>query len=100
MTTGDTALDHFWMWGHDAGMHNGQYNLPAPSRMTAPEGAFYLGLHNLLFIAIGNQPAPPFDRLARSFAPMKRVVWSILGDGSSTRVDVSEVASLARKFPN
>ena len=59
------------MWGHDAGLHNGVYDLPADSRMTAAEGAFYLGLHNLTFITIGNKPAAVRPACAVVIAWMK-----------------------------
>ena len=36
--------DKLWIWGHEAGSHNGGYGIPKPSRMTPVEGAFYLAV--------------------------------------------------------
>lgn len=96
----DTVRDRFWLWGHEAGSHNGQYNLPSNSRMTPVEAAYYLGVPNALMIAYANKPEPPFDQHMIAFTPLRRVVWSIVGDSSSTRADLDEVLALAAKFPN
>lgn len=100
----DTVRDHLWMWCHDAGSNNGQYGLPGESRMTPAEAAFYLGVPNLIMVVYQDKPQPPFDKLAVSFRPLKRVVWSIVGDSSSVRndkaTDIDEVTSLAGRFPN
>jgi hypothetical protein len=95
-----TIRDRLWIWGHEAGAHNGNYGLPAPSRMTPMEAAVYLNVPNALMIAIGDQPAPPFDRHMIAFRPLKRVVWSIVGDSSSARNDLDEVLGLAARYPN
>ncbi|MCX5662227.1 MAG: hypothetical protein NTW19_21320 [Planctomycetota bacterium] len=99
-----TVRDRFWAWGHNAGSHNGLFNLPGPSRMTPVEGAFYLGVPNLIMVAFGGQPAPPFDAQAIVMRPLSRVVWSIIGDSSSSRhnvrTDLEEVVDLAGRFPN
>ena len=92
--------DKFWLWGHAAGSHNPVYNLPRPSRMTPAEAAFYMDIANLIMVVIGDNPAPPFDLYARALSPLKQVVWSIVGDGDSKRVDIEEVIKLAERFPN
>lgn len=72
--------------------------------MTPAEAAFYMGLPNLIMVVYDNKPKPPFDKLATSFRPLKRVVWSIVGDSSSDRnnkePDIEAVTSIAAKFPN
>ncbi len=72
--------------------------------MTPAEAAFYMGVPNAIMVVYGGRPEPPFDRLAISFRPLKKVVWSIVGDSSSTRndkqTDLDAVISLAAKFPN
>lgn len=102
--TMDTVRDHLWLWCHDAGANNGQYSLPTTSRMTPAEAAFYLDVPNALMIVYGDKPEPPFDQLSIAFRPLKNVVWSIIGDSSSTRndkaTDIEEVTRLASKFPN
>ena len=64
---------------------------PGGSRMTPAEGAFWLGVPNLLFIRSNNLPAVPADQVNRrktsyqqyatSFQPLDRVVWSTVGAG-------------------
>jgi hypothetical protein len=64
---------------------------PGGSRMTPAEGAFWLGVPNLLFIRSNNLPALPTDETGRkkssyqqyaaSFQPLERVVWSVIGGG-------------------
>lgn len=102
--TMDTVRDHLWIWCHDAGANNGQYSLQGESRMTPSEAAFYLDVPNALMVVYGGKPEPPFDKLSIAFKPLKRVVWSIVGDSSSLRnneaTDLGEVTSLAPKFPN
>jgi len=96
-----TAKDRFWVWGHDAGCHNAGWGIPRESRMTPAEGAFYLGVPNLIFVRYEGKPEPPFDRYARAFSPLRRVVWSIVGAGGAT--DESErdaVLRTAEAFPN
>lgn len=107
--------DRLWVWGHEAGSHNmdwvdngtlvhNWYNLPAQSRMTPAESALYLGVPNLIMVRCGNKPGPPYDTLAQSFAPLRRVVWSVIGDSSTTAnngaTDLDEVLRLADRYPN
>jgi len=44
--------EKLWIWGHEAGSHDGQglNGLKGSSRMTPAEGAFYLGVPNLLMV--------------------------------------------------
>jgi hypothetical protein len=100
-----TVRDHLWMWGHPAGSHDVDFKLPRASRMTPAEAAFYLNVPNMLMVAFAGKPEPEeFDLYARSFAPLKHVVWSIIGDSSSTRnneqSDLEPVLKLAEAFPN
>jgi len=100
-----TALrDSLWLWGHEAGSHNEHWGLPGPSRMTPAEAAFYLGIPNLVMVVYQGKPEPPFDQHARAFRPLRRVVWSIVGDSSSKRndekTDLDEVLRLAGEHAN
>ncbi len=99
-----TVREKLWLWGHEAGSHDTLYKLPNPSRMTPAEGAYYLGIPNLLMVAFGGKPEPPFAQYARALSPLDQVVWSIIGDASSTRndaqSDLDEVLALAEQFPN
>lgn len=96
--------DRFWLWGHQEGSHGQDYVLPATSRMTPAEAAHYMGIPNLMMVGYAGQPEPPFDQYAKSLTSLKRVSWSVVGDGSSTRndhqTDLEEVIALAQKFPN
>ncbi|HOZ46232.1 MAG TPA: hypothetical protein PLO37_02385 [Candidatus Hydrogenedentes bacterium] len=99
--TEQTVRDKLWIWTHAAGAHNKEWNLPRPSRMTPAEGAFYLGVPNLLMIRYQSEPAMPFDSYAISFRPLKRVVWSLTGASAETSEEErTHVLDLARRFPN
>ena len=97
-----TVRDRLWMWGHEAGSHNHIKGIPSDSRMTPAEGAFYLGLPNLLLIRYRRRPEHPFQQFAFSLTPFKRVVWSITGDGGKTdgEEEVVRVRELLGQFPN
>src|SRR5262245_35477496 len=82
-----TLRDHLWLWAHEAGSHDTGYDTPAPSRMTPAEAAFYLDIPNLIMVRYLGNPAPPFDRYAVSFRPLRRVVWSIVGAAGKTEAD-------------
>ena len=101
--------DKLWIWGHEAGSHSktaqrsGWGGIP-PSRMTPAEAAFYMGIQRAVMVVFDNLPRPPFDQHAKAFSPLAEVVWSILGDMSSTRndgqSDLEEVLRIAAKYPN
>jgi hypothetical protein len=99
-----TVRDRLWLWGHQEGSHNATFRLPAPSRMTPAEAAYYLGIPNLLMVGFGGKPEPPFTQYARSLAPLTQVVWSIIGDSSSVRndqhSDLEAVLALAAETSN
>ena len=102
---GSTKLrDAFWVWGHEAGSHNGEWLGGRGSRMTPAEGALYLGVPNVLMVAFAGKPEPPFEQYGKSLAPFDRLVWSIVGDSSSTRndaqPDMEPVLQLARTQEN
>lgn len=100
-TRGETIRDRFWLWGHEAGSHDSGYNLPAPSRMTPAEGAFYLGIPNLIMVRYDGRPAPPFARYAIPFRPLRQLVWSVVGAGGQTgEAEREEVLALASRMPN
>ncbi len=92
--------DKLWLWCHEAGAYAGQYNLPGVSRITPAEAAHHLGVRNVLFITYGNKPEPPFDQHLLVLSSLDRVVWSIVGDSSSSRTDLDEVLRLAAQYPN
>jgi hypothetical protein len=69
--------------------------------MTPAEGAFYLGVPNIIMVRYNNKPEPPYDKHAMAFSPLKCVVWSIVGAGGQTGSDeITLVCDLAARFPN
>ena len=96
-----TVRDRLWIWTVYAGGDNEGWGLPAPSRMTQAEGAFYLGVPNLFMIRSRDRPPMPFDQAAIPLRPLKRVCWSLTGAGGKTSEEEREHAlELARRFPN
>lgn len=104
-----TVRDKLWIWGHVAGSHNGEFGLKGTSRMTPAEGAFYLDVPNLIFVAYPDHKEPCkmlpepalYDQYAISFEPLKRVVWSIVGAGGHVNTSgIQAIRQLAQKFPN
>ena len=96
-----TVRDKLWIFTCVAGADNEGWGLPGKSRMTPAEGAFYLGVPNLLMIQWQGQPSRPFDQYAIPFRPLKRVVWSLVGSGGKTDEEDRKAAlDLARRFPN
>jgi hypothetical protein len=93
--------DRMWVWAHDAGVYNGQWNLPGRSSITPVEGAAYLGLANVIFIRYEGKPQPPFSDYARPFRSLRKVMWSVTGAGGATSdAERREVLALAREMPN
>ena len=93
--------DKLWIWGHEAGSHNNDYGIKGLSRMTPTEGAFYLGVPNIIMVRCNNKPNPPFSQYAMALSPLKRVVWSVVGVGGLTENnEVALVCDLAAGFPN
>lgn len=98
----ETVRDRLWIWGHEAGSHNAGWGIPGASRMTPAEGAFYMGVPNLIMVHYGDKRSPGLlDRYAISFRPLKQVVWSIVGSGGVTSAAEREhVFELAARSPN
>jgi len=98
--------EKLWIWGHEAGSHNintggDGLGLEGSSRMTPAEGAFYLGVPNIIMVRYNNKPKPPYDKHAMALSPLKRVVWSIVGASGITGNDeITLVCDLATRFPN
>ena len=89
MSASDTVRGRLWMWGHEAGSHDNGWKLPKPSRMTAPEGALYLGVPDLMRVTYGRRPEMPFDQYAIPFRALEKVVWSISGASGQTSPEES-----------
>ena len=94
------AKDRFWLWGHEAGAHNAYEKLGGTSRMTPMEAACYMGIDNVVMVMFSGESKPPFDQLALSMSPLKRLVWSIVGAGCNANLYIDEVTRMSQKFPN
>ena len=94
--------DKLWIWGHEAGSHNEGWGIPMPSRMTPVEGAFYLGVPNIIMIRYdGKPPIASDDQYIVPFRALKRVVWSITGAGGATSAEeIKHAFELAARNPN
>ena len=96
-----TVRDHFWIWAHIERAYDNSWGLPRNGRITPVEGAYYLGVPNIIFIRYEGKPAPPFEQYAVPFRPLKRVYWSIVGGGGTTSDEEREqVFKLAANMPN
>ena len=93
--------DKLWMWAHEAGSHNQDWNTPAPSRMTPVEGAYYMDLRNLIMVRYNGKPEPPYDQYVRAFKPLSRFVWAIVNaSGETSDADLLAAQHMAAKNPN
>ena len=109
-----TVRDRFWIFTVYAGGDNDyleRANVRGGSRMTPAEGAFWLGVPNLLLIRSHDEPQLPsgqqwraktsFEQYATSFQPLDRVIWSVVGSGGKGGLaELYPVIQLAKKFPN
>lgn len=100
-----TAGDRLWLWSHVAGSYNkAGYQLPGISHMSAAGGARYMGLRNAVMVKFANRPQPPFDQEAASLSFLDRMVWSVVGDSTSSvanvQTDLDAVMELVPRFPN
>ncbi len=112
----DTVRDRLWLFGvpadgprlfyEGAGYRGG-------SRMTPTEGAFWLGVPNLMFITQPWNHPPAMSRekgwkamttkeqYAISFEPLKRVQWAAVGSGGlGGLAEVPDIVTLAKGYPN
>ena len=100
----------FWLWGQTAGTHheegNNIYKLPGENKMTQLEGAKFFGIENMCAVVMQDKPAvEDFPALADELSEMKRVVWSIIGNGGSKRNndggnDMDAMLEVAKTHPN
>lgn len=111
-----TVRDHLWLFGcppnADAGYLENA-GIRGGSRMTPVEGAFWLGVPNLLFITQDyNRPKAMWfeskwkaktemEQWAIAFEPMKRVNWAAVGSsGGGGLKTVPDIVTLAKSYPN
>jgi hypothetical protein len=106
-----SILDRIWLWGHAPGSHTSRavdremWGLPGVSAIPPADAADYMGIRNCVMVVYHNEPAPPFNRDALALSNLDRVVWSVVGDASTTRTgdgasDLDEVLSIAGLYLN
>lgn len=97
----NTIRDRCWLWGHEAGSHNREWNLPSASRITPVEAAGYLGVPNLLMIRYDGKPEMPFNQHTIPMRVLRRIGWGITGArGETSREEREHVLALAGSTPN
>lgn len=98
----DPAIrDRLWLWGHEAGSQNWEWNLPRESRITPVEAAVYLGIPNLMMVKYNGLPVMPYDQVALPMRGLRRVAWSLTGArGESSAEEREHVLALAAATPN
>lgn len=104
MSSNKGIQDKIWLWSHEAGSHTNpayyNYKVKGTSRITPAEAALYMGIQNIIMVKYHDKPAPPYDQYMLSLSPFKRVVWSIVGDGSSaSEHEIPAAKALAAKYP-
>jgi len=100
-----TVRDRLWVFTCAA---NSDYpHIGRRSVMTPAEGAFYLGVPNVIVVQSSESEAPfgrlepPFAQYTIAMRPLKRVVWSVVGSGGvHSPKEAEEVLELARSTPN
>jgi hypothetical protein len=82
---GGTVRDRLWIFTCAA---NSDFpHIGRRSVMTPAEGAFYLGVPNIIMVQSSESEArygrlePPFAPYTVALRPLKRVVWSVVGSG-------------------
>ena len=101
----DTVRDRLWIFTCAA---NSDYlHLRRRSVMTPVEGAFFLGVPNIIVVQSSAQEAPhgrltpPFAQYLVAMRPLKRIVWSVVGSGGfHSPEETKEVLDLARTTHN
>lgn len=96
-----TVRDCMWIWGGAPGATNDEWG-HAPSRMTAAEAAFYMGIPNLFLIRHKGRPAlEEYDQYALALSPLKRVIWPLVESGGETDPERRDfVLNMPARYPN
>ena len=97
-------IDKLWNWGHLEGSHN--KIVPFECKMSPEEFAMQYGIKNSFIVSYGGNIQPPFHNLAKRFACLEQIKWSVLGDASSplpnselaNTQDVLDVLSCAKNI--
>src|ERR1039458_7265929 len=96
-----TVKDRFWLWGHYAGSHDGDYGLTGTSRITPVEAAYYMSIPNVIQVSYRGKPEMPFEQYAIPFRALHEVVWSVVGaSGTTADSERDAVLQLAKQNAN
>lgn len=100
-----TVRDRLWVFCCAANSdfpHVGRRSVMSPA-----EGAFFLGVPNIIMVQSSTKEAPygrlepPFAQHTVALRPLKRVVWSVVGSGGfNAAAETEEVLSLPKTTPN
>ena len=100
-----TIRDRLWIFTFAA--NSDLPHIGRRSVMTPAEGAFYLGVPNIIVVQSSESEArygrlePPFAQYTVALRPLKQVVWSVVGSGGfQSPVETKEVLELAGSTPN
>lgn len=100
-----TFRDHLWLFAVPA--NTDFASVQRRSLMTPVEGAFYLGVPNIIMVQAHTTEAkygrfePPFAQYAIALRSLKRVVWSLVGSGGFTTAgERKEGIELTKQAPN
>jgi hypothetical protein len=99
-----TVRDRLWIFTCAA--NSDHPHIGRRSLMTPVEGAFYLGVPNIIVVQSSPTEAPfgrlepPFAQYTVAMQPLERIVWSIVGSGGFHDArETEEVMELARTTP-
>ncbi|HOC51295.1 MAG TPA: twin-arginine translocation signal domain-containing protein [Verrucomicrobiota bacterium] len=98
-----TVRDRLWIWAHDGQFYNCEFGLPRKSRITPVEGAFYMGVPNVMFIQYQGVPVPPFEQYYVPFKALRRVFWTLSNNANQMHrlgAEQEHVYRLAAANPN
>jgi hypothetical protein len=102
---GETVRDRLWIFSCATNSdfpHIGRRSVVSPA-----EGAFYLGVPNILMVQSAEKEAPygrlepPLEPYTVALRPLKGVAWSVVGSGGFHKAEeTAEVLDLAKRVPN
>lgn len=101
-----TIRDRMWVWAVDESFDwpaHEEGESPGKNRMTAVEGAVYLGVPNVMFIQYQGIPASPFQQYYTPFKALKQVYWTLSNNGNQVHElgqEQEHVYQLAADNPN
>lgn len=101
----ETVRDRLWVFSCPTNSdfpHIGRRSVVSPA-----EGAFYLGVPNILMVQASESEAPygrlepPLEQYTVALRPLKRVVWSVVGSGGFHKAEeTAEVLAMANRVAN